>query len=144
MKGVRSVAFTGDGRIYSVAHEDGTIEVRDIANDRRIGPPRKPDRKVPTTAVPELFRRLLWGPLSSFGDEAMPTAMSFSPDGRTLLIATDDGLTRLWAVPLTLPEHRVSRWLEARTAVQLRADLTLRALDRDELLNRWSEFGEEH
>jgi len=141
VKGVRAAAFVGNGRVYAVAYEDGTIEVREIATDRRIGPSRRPDRKVPATAVSELFRRL-FGSISSFRDETTPTALSFSPDGRTLLIGSDDGMTRLWRVPLTIPEHRVSRWLEHRTAVELRPDLTLRALDRDELLDRWSEFGE--
>ena len=143
VRGVRSVAFAGDGRTYSLAHEDGTIEVREVATDRRIGRPRKPDRKATTAAVPELFRRLLGGPFSSFRDEASVTALSFSPDGHTLLIGFDDGLTKLWAVPLTVPEHRVSRWLECRTAVELRPDLTLRALDRNASLDRWSEFAEE-
>jgi WD40 repeat protein len=141
-RGVSAVAFFGDGQIYAVAYEDGTTEVREIATDRRIGPTRKPDRKVPTAVVSELFRRLLGGPLSSFRAEATPTALSFSPDGHALLIGSDDGLTRLWSVPLTLPEHRVSRWLERRTAVELTPDLTLRALDRDQLLDRWSEFGD--
>jgi WD40 repeat protein len=138
---ITSVAFAGDGRIYAVAFEDGTTEVRDIATDRRIGPPRKPGRQVPT-AVSERFRQLSGEPAWFSRDERTPTSLSFSSDGQTLAIGFDDGLTRFWTIPLNVPEHGVSRWLERTTAVRLMPDLTLRPLDRDELWNRWSESGE--
>jgi WD40 repeat protein len=140
-KGVRAVTFAGDGRIYSVAYEDGTTEVLDIVANRRIGPSRKPDLKVPT-ALSELFRRLVEGSVGSLRDKRTPTALSFSPDGHTLVLGFDDGLTRLWPVPLTIPGQRVSRWIERRTGVQLTPDLTLKALGRNELLDRWSETGD--
>ncbi len=143
-RGVRAVAFVADGRICAVAYEDGTTEVRDVATDRRIGQPRKPDRKAPTAAVPELLQHMLRDSLADFRNTATATALSFSPDGRSLLIGSNDGVTRLWTVPLAIPEHSVSRWLERITAVQLKPDLTLRPLDRDELLDRWAESAEVH
>jgi WD40 repeat protein len=141
-KGIRAAAFLGDGRLYSVAYQDGMTEVRDVATNRRIGPPRKADQTALTPALPELFRHLLGIPLLLCPYDTTPTALSFSPDGRTLLIGSHDGLARLWAVPLAVPEQRVSRWLERRTGVQLSPDLTLKALDREELLDRWTESGE--
>ncbi len=140
-KGVTAIAFGGDGRVYSVAHDDGTIEIREIATGRRIGSPRKPDQKIPTP-VADLFQHIFGRPTDSFRDKRTATALSFSPDGHALVIGFDDGRTGLWTVPLSIPEHRVLRWLERRTAVQLMPDLTLRALDRNELLDRWSEPGE--
>jgi hypothetical protein len=68
--------------------------------------------------------------------------LSFSPDGQTLVIGFDDGLTRLLTVPLAVPEQGVSRWLERRTSVRLKPDLTIEALDRNQLRDRWSESGD--
>jgi WD40 repeat protein len=141
-QGIKAAAFGLGGRIYAIAREDGAIEVRETATNRRIGPRRPPDRRV---ALPQGS-----GPSQRAGDErirrpaaeAGPTAMSFSADGHTLLIGSDDGQTRLWAVPLTIPEDHVARWLERRTAVELRGDLSVRALDQDELVKRWTEVGD--
>jgi WD40 repeat protein len=115
------IAFAGDSRTYAVAYHDARIEVRDTATDMRIGPPAKLDRQ---------------------NRGATASALSFSPDGHTLVIGFDDGLINLLPVPLAVPEEGVSRWLERRTAVRLRPDLTIEALDRDQLLDRWSASGE--
>jgi WD40 repeat protein len=140
-QGIKAAAFGLGGRIYAIAREDGTIEVRETATNRRIGPPRSSDRRVALPQAP--------GPSERVGDErigrpparAGPTAMSFSADGHTLLFGSEDGQTRLWAVPLTIPEDHVARWLERRTAVELKGDLSVRVLDQDELVKRWTELG---
>jgi WD40 repeat protein len=141
-KNARAIAFAGDGRTYAIAYDDATMEVRDTATDRRIGLSGKLDRQNPWAAASERNPRVSGGTLRSFPAERRPTALSFSPDGHTLLIGFYDGLIRLLTVPLAVPEQGVSRWLERRTAVRLRSDLTIEALERDELLDRWSESGE--
>ncbi len=134
-KGVTAIAFRGDGRVYSVAHDDGTIEILEVATGRRIGSSRKPDQKVPRLLF-DLFQHTFGRPIESFQNKRTATALAFSLDSHTLLIGFDDGLTGLWPAPISIPEHRVLHWLERRTAVRLMPDLTLKALGRDELLDQ--------
>jgi WD40 repeat protein len=141
-QGIKAAAFGPGGRIYAIAREDGTIEVRETATNRRIGPARSPDQRIAVPPGSEPSQRVADEGLRPKPAEAIPTAVSFSTDGHTLLIGFDDGQTRFWAIPLIIPEDHLARWLERRTAVELRGDLSVRALDRDELLKRWSELGD--
>ncbi|MFD1537587.1 NACHT and WD repeat domain-containing protein [Nonomuraea guangzhouensis] len=114
---VTELLFNRDGSIIATGGDDGVVRLWDTVSHRQLGAPIvhkgnlcvlafqaafSPDGKVLATAcfTGVLFwdvstRRPLGGPLDA---KAGVSAMTFSPDGRTLATSTPEGAVRLWDV----------------------------------------------
>jgi hypothetical protein len=103
---VASVAFHPGGKLVASASFDGTAQVWDAATCKPVGPRR------------------------SFGDNHELRAVTFSPDGRTILIGSFVGV-RLEgvALPLAGDAREIVRGVQALTGMELDENNLVRALD---------------
>ena len=74
-KGVRSVAFSPDGKTLAVGNRDQTVTLWDVATGRRQAPLLGADHSEGVNAV------------------------AISPDGKTLASGSDDNTIKLWDLP---------------------------------------------
>ena len=96
--GVRSVAFSPDGKLLATAMDDHTVLVWDLGNGKQL-------------------RRLV-------GHSNRVNALCFSPDGTLLVSAGLDGTLRLWRISgLVKPRPPGGRKLTAREFQTLWTDL---------------------
>jgi WD40 repeat protein/DNA-binding SARP family transcriptional activator len=75
-----AVAFSPDGSLLAAAHADGTVVLFDVATQARIGRP-----------LPSAY-----GPRYALHEGQDINDLAFSPDGRLLATAGNDGSTALW------------------------------------------------
>jgi WD40 repeat protein len=72
-EGVKSVAFSPDGRTLAVGDDDGFVQLRETGNRSRVGP--------------------RWNDHDGAVED-----MAFGSDGHTIAVAGDDGAIRIWDV----------------------------------------------
>jgi WD40 repeat protein len=102
---IRSVALNADGTLALSAGEQKGARLWDLTTGEAIGPPLEHNDSV-LCAV-------------------------FTPDGRHIVTGSCDNSARVWDSPSKsdISAERVSRWLEARTGLELSSDGVLRQLD---------------
>jgi len=110
MAGIRTAAFSPDGRSVVTSSSNGTARVWDTDSGKELLQLKhddvvtqaefSPDGRRIVTASKDHSARL-WDSVSGrelarFGHDAAVARATFSPDGREIITASDDGTARLW------------------------------------------------
>ena len=106
-----SARLSPDGRLLATASDTSTIEVWEVATGMVVTPP---------FLCPRIIRDLAW-----------------SPDGNTLLLTTDRGASIISVAPAQGTAAELRREAELFSERELDANLGLRPLSREEVLERW-------
>jgi WD40 repeat protein len=85
-----AVAFSLDGRTLAAAQADGTVVLFDVTTHARVGRPLRPPH----------------GPIPAPYQSRVIRGIAFSPDGRLLATAGNDGSTVLWDLAKRPPTGR--------------------------------------
>jgi WD40 repeat protein len=88
-----AVAFSPDGSILAAADVDGTVVLFDVATGARVGRPLRPP----------------YGPIHAPRQSREVNGIAFSPDGRLLATAGNDGSMVLWDLARRAPIGRPLR-----------------------------------
>ncbi len=110
MAGIRTVAFSPDGRIVVTASSNGTAGVWDVDSGKELLQLKHDDvvtqaefspdgRRIVTASKDHTAR--VWDSasgreLARLGHDAAVAQAAFSPDGREVVTASDDGTARIW------------------------------------------------
>ena len=81
------VAFSPDGKTLAIAHDDSTVTLWDVSSLYKKEPPASPDT---WDSKSKQFIDTLEGHTGSV------RSVAFSPDGKTIATASDDGTVKLW------------------------------------------------
>ncbi len=114
-----ALEFSPDGSSFAVGGEDGSVQLRDVATARALGPPR-----------------MLRGPA---------LAIAFGPDGRSLRAVDDRGDVRSWPLLPDPPDESVERLIgrvQARTGIGLDSSGEMAVLQPETWRRLRSELGD--
>jgi WD40 repeat protein len=161
-EGVLAVAFSPDGRTVFTGSNDKTVRVWDAVTGQPRGRPLRHENEVTALAFSPDGRTLLTGSKVFTGDvskwkgevrlwdtatgqprgrpvghEAEVRAVTFSPDGRTVLIVSH-GIVRQWDLPGPAPDEpaRLKAWVHVRTGKTVERGM-VHQLSQAEWLQEW-------